>query len=107
MTKVLTHGRQVTIAERIARVSIGTGASWGMVDYSTQGIKTTGSRTGVSAFFSDASFIAGAIRVNRTFGAAVRWRSNVIGHARARRIASSVLTRGERATGRWDAGIYL
>jgi len=62
--KVLTHRHQVTIAEGIARVSIRTGASWDMVDYSTQGIKTTGSRTGVSTFFSDASFIAGAIRIN-------------------------------------------
>lgn len=64
MRKILTHGRQVTIVEGITRVSIGTRASRSMIDYRAQGIKTTGSGTGVSAFFSDASFIAGAIRVN-------------------------------------------
>lgn len=64
MDNILTHGGQVTIAEGIACVAFGTRASRSMIDYSAQGVKTTGSRTGVSAFFSDASFIAGAIRVN-------------------------------------------
>lgn len=64
MKKALTDRRRVTIAERIARVSFGTRAGWGMADHSTQGINTARSGTGVSALFSDASLIAGAIRVN-------------------------------------------
>lgn len=60
----LTHRCQVTIAEGIARISFGTRASRGMIDDGTQGVKAAGSRAGVSTFFSDAGFIAGAIRVD-------------------------------------------
>lgn len=105
--KTLTHGRQVTIAEGIACVSVRTCASWGMIDHGTQSINATRSGTRVFAFLSDTSFIAGAIRINRTFGTAIRWRSDVIRHARARRIASPVLTRGKRTAGRWDARVDL
>lgn len=105
--KTLTHGCQITIAEGIARVPVRTCASWDMIDHGTQGINATGSGTGVLAFLSDTSFIASAIRINRTFGTAIRWRSDVIRHARARRIASSVLTCGKRTAGRWDARIDL
>lgn len=78
-----------------------------MIDHGTQGVNATGSGTGVSTFLPDTSFIAGAIRINRTLGTAIRRRSDVIKHARARRIASPVLTRGKRTAGRRDARIDL
>lgn len=78
-----------------------------MIDHGTQSINATGSGTGVSTFLSDTSFIAGAIRIDRTFGTAIRRRSDVSMHARARRIASPVLTRGKWTAGRWDARIDL
>lgn len=71
--KVLTHGCQVTTAEGIACVSIETRTGRGMVDYSTQGIDATGSGTRVFAFLSDASLVAGTIRVNGTLDTAIRW----------------------------------
>jgi hypothetical protein len=67
------HGCQVTIAEGITRISIGTGASWSVVDHGAQSINAAGSGTGIPALFSDTSFIAGAIRIDRAFGAAI-WR---------------------------------
>lgn len=105
--KSLTHGRQVTIAEGIARVSIGAVADRGVVDHDTQGVDTAGSGARVSALFPDAGLIARTIRIDRTFGAAVRRRSNVIGHTRARRVTTSVLARGKRTAGRWEARIRL
>lgn len=64
MVNALTHGRQVTIAEGIARVSFGACTSRGVVDHGTQGVNAARSGTGVSAFLSYAGLIASAIRVN-------------------------------------------
>lgn len=71
--KVLTHGCQVTTAEGIARVSIETRTGRGMVDHGTQGIDATRPGTGIFAFLSDASLVAGTIRVNGTLDTAIRW----------------------------------
>lgn len=78
-----------------------------MVDDGTQGAKAAGSGARVSAFLADAGLVAGAIGVDRALGAAVGRRSDVIGRACARRVASLVLARGERAAGRRDAGVRL
>lgn len=77
-------GHNIATDEGITGVTFRTHARRRMINDRTARQKAARSWTRISTFFSDASFVSGAIRIYRTLGSTVRRDTDVILHADAR-----------------------
>jgi len=97
---------QYALNERISCVSGGAGASDGMADDSAFGVGATGPGTRIAAFLVDAGLRSRAVRINDTFGAARRRRSDVVWQTRAARRRTLGDALRVRPARRWIARIH-
>jgi hypothetical protein len=64
---------RIASSEWISHVSLNASAHGNMIENVALGILATRARARVSALFSHASLVAGALRVDNTLRATVRW----------------------------------